>query len=151
LFLLEKLVITQQANKFLTLNGTEMFYHHVHKKLPDELYLLPVHWGGKHILGEPVQLLLEHRQGAASCSWGLPQPVWEGLVFQAVLFLWHPHVSPVVVVVLAPHYLTAAPSPGSAVLPGLSEVLLIVGQTPKSGTGNEGSILFSIYQFYTNI
>jgi ABC-type maltose transport system permease subunit len=29
--------------------------------------------------------------------------------------------------------------------------LLIVGQTPKSGTGNEGSILFSIYQFYTNI
>jgi hypothetical protein len=75
----------------------------------------------------------------------------EGLVFQAVHFPWHPHVSPVVVVVLEPHYLTAVPSPGSAMLQGLSEVLLTVGQTPKGETENKVSILFSVCQFYTNI
>jgi hypothetical protein len=42
----------------------------------------------------------------------------EGLVFRAVLFPWHLHVSPVVVVELEPHYLTAVPSPGSEVLQG---------------------------------
>jgi hypothetical protein len=104
-----------------------------------------VHCCGNHILGELVRLLLGHRHGAASYLWGLPQQVLEGLVFRAVLFPWHLQVSAVVVVEPEPHYLTAVPSPGSAVLQGLSEVLLIVGQIPKGEIGYKGSILFACF------
>jgi hypothetical protein len=68
------------------------------------------------------------------------------LVSQGVLFPWH--LSPVVVVVLELHYLTAAPFPGSAVLQGLSEASLIVGQIPKGEIGHRGAF-YSLFANFT--